>query len=89
MRDMLRTEFEVLTGKLIRGDLTPIVYELIRESPYIDDIFEYSSVAKEEAQSDSEKSSSQYADEHGSAGPSFESWFANEVQSITVRRVRK
>ena len=41
---MLRTELEILSGKLIQGDLTPVVYSLIKDSPFLDDIFLYSSI---------------------------------------------
>ena len=30
----IEEELEVLTGKLIRGNITPIVYDLVKTSPY-------------------------------------------------------
>lgn len=30
----IREELEVLTGKLINGNITPIVYDIISKSPY-------------------------------------------------------
>lgn len=82
---MLRTELEVLTGKLIRGDITPIVYELIKDSPYVMDIFEHSAVViKEEDTGDSQESPSRHADNNGRSGPSFESWLRDSVQSFPV-----
>lgn len=35
---MLRKELEILTGSLISGDITPFVFSLIKDSPYLDDI---------------------------------------------------
>jgi hypothetical protein len=35
---MLREDLECLTGKLIKGSLTPIIYDLLKDSPYIEDL---------------------------------------------------
>ncbi len=39
----VRRELEFLTGKLIQGDITPIVYELLKDSCYKEDILMYES----------------------------------------------
>lgn len=83
---MLRTELEALTGKLIRGDLTPIVYELIKESPFKLDILEYSSIPKERIEDATKKRISGHANFDSCAGPNFEDWFSNEAQPITLSR---
>lgn len=87
--DMLRTELEMLTGKLIRGDLTPVVYDLIKDSPFKDDLLEYSSTVREETEDVIETRLSRHADNNGSFGIDFKDWLANEVQPISVSRYEK
>ena len=84
---MLRTELEILTGKLIRGDLTPIVYELIKDSPYLDDIFLYSSIQREDIGDVNEKKVSGHADHDIGRRDMFKVWLSDEVQSITIQGV--
>lgn len=45
---IVHDELELLTGKLIQGDITPIVYELLKDSPYKEDIVEYQSLLVKE-----------------------------------------
>lgn len=85
---MLRHEFEVLSGKLIRGDITPMVYELVKDSPFIMDLLEYSSV-REETEDVAETRVSGHANEYGGARLDIKDWIANEVQPITVQRYAK
>lgn len=86
---MLRTELEMLTGKLIRGDLTPVVYDLIKDSPFKDDLLEYSSAVREETEDVIETRLSRHADDDGGFGIDFKDWLANEVQPIAIPRYEK
>lgn len=86
---MLRTELEMLTGKLIRGDLTPVVYDLIKDSAFKTDLLEYSSTVREETEDVIETRLSRHADNNGSLGIDFKDWLANEVQPISVSRYEK
>lgn len=86
---MLRTELEMLTGKLIRGDLTPVVYDLIKDSAFKADLLEYSSTVREETEDVIETRLSRHADNNGSFGIDFKDWLANEVQPISVSGYEK
>ena len=86
---MLRTELEMLTGKLIRGDLTPVVYDLIKDSPFKGDLLVYSSTAREETEDVIETRLSRHTDNDGSFGIDFKDWLANEVQPISISRNEK
>lgn len=81
---LISSELEVLTGKLIRGDITPLVYELIKDSAFIDDIFEISTVEKEVGEDVSEGKIPGYADNISNVGFDFKNWLTNEVQSIST-----
>lgn len=86
---MLRTELEMLTGKLIRGDLTSVVYDLIKDSAFKADLLEYSSTVREETEDVIETRLSRHADNNGSFGIDFKDWLANEVQPISVSGYEK
>lgn len=81
---MVREELEALTGKLIRGDITAVVYELIKDSPFIDDIYEYSGVEKEEVEDVYKGSGAGPTDDFSSFGADFQNWLTDQVQSIPV-----
>lgn len=85
---MLRTELEILTGKLIRGDLTAIVYELVKDSPFKSDLIQYSSL-REEMSVVNKKRSNGDTNDNSSIGPSFKDWICNEVQCIPKQRQRE
>lgn len=34
-KEIIKDELEYLTGKLYRGDITPIVYDLVKDSNYL------------------------------------------------------
>ena len=71
--------------ELNRGDITPLIYELIKDSPFIDDIFKVSSVKKEEVKHVRKERISGPANTIGSRGFSFENWLSQSVQSIPVQ----
>ena len=85
---MLQTELEILTGKLIRGDLTAIVYELVKDSSFKNDLVQYSSL-REENSDVYKKRSNGDTNDNSSIGPSFKDWLCNEVQCISQQRPRK
>lgn len=39
MCEIVKQELEELTGKVIKGDITPILFDLIAESEYLGDLF--------------------------------------------------
>lgn len=79
----MKTDLEVLTGKIIRGDLTPIVYELIKDSTFISDINLYGST-REGTKDVIATSTKRDAVHDGSTRLNFKDWFANEVQPVSV-----
>lgn len=81
---MLTTELEILTGKLIRGDITPMVYSLIKDSPFISDIIGYSSKG-EEVVNVCTKRSVGNTDNNGGSRSVFEDWLRNGVQSVPIQ----
>ena len=83
---MLRTELELLSGKLIQGDLTPVVYSLIKDSPFLDDIFLYSSIQREDTADVNEEKVSGHANNDSNSRPAFAVWLSDEVQSISIPR---
>lgn len=82
---MISTDFECLIGKVLRGDITPYVYELIKDSAFIDDIFSLGTVKRRE-RNVRENGIPGHADEVSSRGTSFENWLSESVQSITIPR---
>jgi hypothetical protein len=48
MSSLIREDLESLTGKLIQGSLTPVVYELLKDSPYKEDILQYKDLISKE-----------------------------------------
>lgn len=85
----IRSELEILKGSLIRGDATPIVYDLIKDSPFIEDILEYSTISKGEKENVHKKRSVGDASINSGSGSAFEDWFKNEVQPISIHGARK
>lgn len=77
----LLTELEVLTGKLIRGDMTPIVYELIKDSAFVKDIVTYST-REDEKEDDSTNRDTYTPNNHSGSGLVYENWFSESVQSL-------
>ena len=46
--DSIREDLESLTGMLIRGSITPLVYNLLKDSPYKEDILQYKDLISKE-----------------------------------------
>lgn len=83
---MLMTELEILTGKLIRGDITPIVFDLIKDSHFINDIFELTLDNGECDKNASKEEVSRVTNNDCGIGPDFQEWFSNSVQPVTISR---
>lgn len=81
-------DLELLTGKLIRGDITPIVYDMIKDSGYLElfvsDYLDY--MSDEEKKNVSEQNINNDSSEDTHRGFSFEEWLASEGEPVTVRR---
>lgn len=77
----LLTELEVLTGKLIRGDITPIVYELIKDSAFVKDIVTYST-REDEKEDDNTDRGSYTPNNHSGSGLIYKDWFSESVQPL-------
>lgn len=84
--DALRTDISLLTGKLISGDITPMVFELIKDSPYVDNfIKEYKDyLPKERSINVSEQDANTNTSKDSPAGLDFEEWLANSGKPITL-----
>lgn len=71
-------ELESLTGKIFQGDLTPIVFDLLKESQSVEDLLRY---LKKEENSDVDSNETQDAVRKESYNrPCFEEWFLNAEQ---------
>ena len=61
-------DLEILTGMLIQGDILPIVYTLLKDSPYKEDILQYKSLLAEKHDIQKEKAPTEEKKE------SFDEW---------------
>ena len=84
----LANELEVLTGKLIRGDITPIVYELVKDSVFLSDIATYST-REVTTQYDNADRSSYTSNVDCSTGFILKDWLRDNVQPLPFKGERK
>lgn len=47
MNSNIQKDLEELTNCVFRGDITPILYNLVKDSPYKEDCLEYLGIAKQ------------------------------------------
>lgn len=73
LQQVYTTELEVLLGKLISGDLTPIVYTLLKDTPYKECLLEYLKGAKPDVCT---KQSIKTEDSENNNGESLAQWFS-------------
>lgn len=67
--DVVHQELEDLTGKLFKGDITPIVFDILKDTADVKGLLKYLNVVVEEEN----KTETKNEQEH----PSFESLFNN------------
>lgn len=70
MSDLYKEELEELTGKLYRGDLTPLVYDLLKDSNDLKSLLAY--LKSEDIEEDVKPEI-----ERPKPAPSFNNWFNN------------
>lgn len=85
-------DLESLTGKIIRGDITPIVYELIKDSGHIqefkEDFMDY--MSEERSKDVLKQNIDSNTSEDTNTGFSFEKWLADAGEPISLRgKVRR
>jgi hypothetical protein len=68
--DLYKEELEELTGKIYNGDLTPLVFDLLKESPYLDVLLHELTGKEITAKPEDEV-------QQPTAAPKFEDWFKN------------
>lgn len=73
-RNIALQELEVLTGKYLSGDITPIVYDLLKDTRYKSELISYLSEGKI-VNVDNNKSNTT-ACEEDNLRPDFEKWFS-------------
>lgn len=78
---MIRDDLEILTHRIVRGDITPVVYDLIKESPFIGDIY-----LGEELKYADKECGSRTADDESFRGVDFKSWLSDNVQPVATDR---
>lgn len=67
-------ELETITGKAYRGDLTPVVYDLLQDSPNLRGLYEYLTGVK--YNNDFVDNTDTDTREEVSDRPCFEKWFS-------------
>ena len=73
-RNIALQELEVLTGKYLSGDITPIVYDLLKDTKYKSELISYLSEGKI-VNVDNNKSNTT-ACEEDNLRPDLEKWFS-------------
>lgn len=91
MRDnSIVADLESITGKIIRGDITPIVYDLVKDSRYIDlfvkDYLDYVSTSVKEEIKDNvcEQHDDSNTSENTNRGISLEGWLSDNGELISL-----
>ena len=86
----VRMDLESLTGKIVRGDLTPLIYDLIKDSRYID-VFEQAYIdymsdnEKEEIEKNVSKQDTDIDScENNDRGLDIEKWLSEQGELITL-----
>lgn len=82
---MIRDELELITGRLITGPITPVVFQLLKDGPCFDQVNKDLDLLKERGKLD--------ANLHSDLGPTSEvfgdgfdvlRWVAEQGQSVTL-----
>lgn len=84
MASIIFNDLEAMTGKLIKGDITPIVYDMIKDSQYIlEFVKEYDSQWKEEERVIHEKQNTD-SDTNRTTGVSIEDWISEYCKPFSL-----
>lgn len=75
MNKRYQDELEALTGKVYSGDLTPVVYDLLADSPHLSSL--YTHLTGEKIHNDNDNNTHKALREKSSDRPCFEKWFRN------------
>lgn len=73
--DVYKNELESLTGKVFNGSITPIVFDLLKDSRHLDKLIKYLNKG-EKPNVDNNKSDNPVRKENNNR-PCFEEWFRN------------
>ena len=86
MRDSIEEELEILTGKIIRGDITPLMYSLIKDSIFLDDfVKEYGDYLTEENKENVNKQrENKHTNKDSDRGFDFEKWLSESSKPISL-----
>lgn len=80
-------DLEALTGMLIQGPITPIIYNLLKDSPYKEDILEYKDLISKERRDSinvSKQNASTDISTEADSRSSFEEWLADIGKPVTL-----
>lgn len=83
----VREDLETLTGMLIQGPITPIVYNLLKDGPYKEDILQYKDLISKERREIidvSKQDQSSNTDEKADSRISFEEWLADIGKPVSI-----
>lgn len=80
---MLREDLECLTGRLIQGPLTPIVYQLLKDSPYKEELRYTLSTRGREMDVD-EQNTDTASTEITNSRPSLAEWISKHGKPISL-----
>lgn len=73
MLDKYQDEIELITGKVYNGDLTPIVFDLVKDSRHLDSLYQY--LTGEILKHDINNNTGKVVRAQDSDRPCFEKWF--------------
>lgn len=68
---IFQNELEAITGMIFKGDITPVVFDLLKDSPNLDKL--YTSLTNEVIESKDDNKDVLEVE----AAPSFENWFSS------------
>ena len=80
-------DLEALTGMLIRGPITPVVYNLLKDSPYKEDILQYKDLISKERReliNVSKQDASTNTVEEDDSRVSFERWLSDIGKPVSL-----
>lgn len=90
---MIKEDLEALTGQLIQGDETNIVIQLLKDTPYKEDLLTYLNLCsdkdlitrvKEGYEVVKNKKLNKTTVEEDNSGPSLEKWLSGKEFTISV-----
>lgn len=90
---MLKEDIEALTGQVIMGDITPVIIQLLKDSPYKEDLLRYLPFCsdkqliekvKEGCKNVSNKKSNPTPVKKNNSGPSLEEWISGKGIDLSL-----